>query len=157
MSEKTNINFLTADGLKFAHPLHHLQKSKEDLPLLAIDSFRHMYLFPNYEDMKIQGRVKTFLQDLYSGKLHREFHYGPDPAQEKKEEKASEEVKAGSEEGEVVDGSKDEAKHIPREKEEDKSVEESKKPKDKSTDPPESQFVHLGPSKQRYTIIRDEF
>ena len=107
MSEKTNINFLTADGLKFAHPLHHLQKSKEDLPLLAIDSFRHMYLFPNYEDMKIQGRVKTFLQDLYSGKLHREFHYGPDPAQEKKEEKASEEAKKESEEGEVVDESKD--------------------------------------------------
>ncbi len=25
---------------QFAHPLHHLGKSKEDLPLLAIDSFR---------------------------------------------------------------------------------------------------------------------
>ena len=157
LSEKTNINFLTADGLKFAHPLHHLQKSKADLPLLAIDSFRHMYLFPNYEDIKIPGRVKTFLQDLYSGKLHREFHYGPDHSEEKKEEKSSEQGKAGSEEGEVVEGTKDEAPHIPRETEEDKPVEEAKKPGDKSTDPPESQFVHLGPSKQRYTIIRDEF
>ena len=160
LSEKTNVNFLTADGLKFAHPLHHLQKSKDDLPLLAIDSFRHMYLFPSYEETKIPGRVKTFLQDLYSGKLHREFHYGPDPAAEKKEEKSSEEVKTGEEEGqvgEVVEGNKDEAKHIPREKEEDKPAEEPKKPKEKSTDPPESQFVHLGPSKQRYTIIRDEF
>ena len=34
------VTFLTADGLKFAHPLHHLGKSKEDLPLIAIDSFR---------------------------------------------------------------------------------------------------------------------
>ena len=47
-----------ADGIKFAHPLHHLGKSKEDLPLIAIDSFRHMYLFPKYEDMHIQGRLK---------------------------------------------------------------------------------------------------
>lgn len=23
--------------------------------------------------------MKNFLNDLYSGKLHREFHYGPDP------------------------------------------------------------------------------
>ena len=48
-----NVNFLVADGLKFAHPLHHLGKSKEDLPLIAIDSFRHMYLFKKYEDSRI--------------------------------------------------------------------------------------------------------
>ena len=58
------LNFVTADGVKFAHPLHHLGKTKkvsnwqhgdhapnsspQDLPVLAIDSFRHMYLFPNY-------------------------------------------------------------------------------------------------------------
>ncbi len=48
-----NVNFLIADGIKFAHPLHHLGKSKEDLPLIAIDSFRHMYLFPKYEDMEV--------------------------------------------------------------------------------------------------------
>ena len=41
-----NMNFLTADGLKFSHPLHHLGKSASDLPVLAIDSFRHMYIFP---------------------------------------------------------------------------------------------------------------
>lgn len=40
-----NVNFLTADGLKFSHPLHHLGKTSNDLPVLAIDSFRHMYLF----------------------------------------------------------------------------------------------------------------
>ena len=32
-----NVNFLIADGVKFAHPLHHLGKSKSDLPLIAID------------------------------------------------------------------------------------------------------------------------
>ena len=73
-----NVNFLVADGIVFAHPLHHLGKSKEDLPLIAIDSFRHMYLFPDYKDMNVAGKLKQFLQDLYSGKLHREFHYGPD-------------------------------------------------------------------------------
>ena len=158
LSEKSNVNFLTADGLKFAHPLHHLGKSKEDLPLLAIDSFRHMYLFSKFEDIRIPGKVKTFLQDLYSGKLHREFHYGPDPQQEKKEEKKEEEKEKEKEDEKKSDEAKeDEAKHIPRETGGEKVEEAEKKPKEKSTDPPESQFVHLGPSKQRYTILRDEF
>lgn len=66
-----NINFLVADGDRFAHPLHHLGKSQSDLPLIAIDSFRHMYLFPNFKDMYTPGKLKQYLQDLYSGKLHR--------------------------------------------------------------------------------------
>ncbi|KAJ8676476.1 hypothetical protein QAD02_012263 [Eretmocerus hayati] len=78
IGEKQNINFLTADGEKFAHPLHHLGKRKSDLPLIAIDSFRHMYLFPKFSDIHIPGKLQAFLKDLYSGKLHREFHYGPD-------------------------------------------------------------------------------
>lgn len=78
MSEKQNINFLTADGKRFAHPLHHLGKSQSDLPLIAIDSFRHMYLFDDVKDMYVPGKLKEFLDDLYSGKLHREYHYGPD-------------------------------------------------------------------------------
>jgi len=155
MSEKANVNFLTADGIQFAHPLHHLGKGKDDLPLIAIDSFRHMYLFPKYEDMKIPGKVKTFLQDLYSGKLHREFHYGPDPEEEQKdteEEKSDEdEVKPDD----TSEDSKDDGKHIPRT--DDEQPEKTSKKPVKSTDPPESQFVHLGPSKNRYTILRDEF
>lgn len=50
-TESSTINFLIADGAKFAHPLHHLGKSQSDLPLIAIDSFRHMYLFPNFKDL----------------------------------------------------------------------------------------------------------
>ena len=49
---------MIADGEKFAHPLHHLGKSKDDLPLIAVDSFRHMYLFPKYEDMAVPGKLK---------------------------------------------------------------------------------------------------
>jgi endoplasmic reticulum resident protein 44 len=79
-SEASSVNFLVADGVKFAHPLHHLGKSQKDLPLIAIDSFRHMYLFPRFGDISIPGRLKQFVQDLHSGKLHREFHFGPDPS-----------------------------------------------------------------------------
>ena len=158
VSEKSSVNFLVADGLKFAHPLSHLGKTKDDLPLIAVDSFRHMYLFPKYEDSKIPGRMKNFLQSLYSGKLHREFHYGPDKEEEKKEEEKKENEKVedkaaqNSDDGEKKEG---EANHIPRD---DKPTEDtSKKPVKKSTGPPESQFAHLGPSKNRYTILRDEF
>ncbi|KAF7272095.1 endoplasmic reticulum protein 44 [Rhynchophorus ferrugineus] len=111
LSEKQSINFLTADGQKFAHPLHHLGKSEQDLPLIAIDSFRHMYLFRNYQDIETPGKLKQFIQDLYSGKLHREFHYGPDT-----------------------------------------DSETEKQP----TKPPESTFKKLAPSKNRYTLLRDE-
>lgn len=112
-----NINFLTADGKRFAHPLHHLGKSQSDLPLIAIDSFRHMYLFPKFEDMYKPGQLKKFVEDLHSGKLHREFHYGP----EKTDDSSENEVKT-----------------------------------EKSTQPPESTFKKLAPSKNRYTLLRDE-
>ncbi|XP_045127399.1 endoplasmic reticulum resident protein 44-like [Portunus trituberculatus] len=129
--QKQNINFLTADGIQFAHPLHHLGKSKKDLPLIAIDSFRHMYLFPDYKDAYIEGKLKAFLQDLYSGKLHREFHYGPDP------ETTSEAAKQDENE-------------IP-------SPTEAIKKREKPTTPPESTFKKLAPSKNRYTLLeRDE-
>lgn len=49
-TETATVNFLTADGVKFAHPLHHLGKGQKDLPLIAIDSFRHMYLFPDFKE-----------------------------------------------------------------------------------------------------------
>ncbi|KAL4714122.1 hypothetical protein ACJJTC_008476 [Scirpophaga incertulas] len=113
ISEKQNINFLTADGVRFEHPLHHLGKSISDLPLIAIDSFRHMYLFPDYKQMDEPRKLYQFLQDLYSGKLHREFHYGPDTSNN-----VASDVKV--------------------------------------TTPPESTFKKLAPSKNRYTLLRDE-
>ncbi|KAI6241296.1 Thioredoxin [Aphelenchoides fujianensis] len=77
---KTSVNFLMADGKKFAHPLMHLGKTEKDLPVICIDSFRHMYLFPNYADLSVPGKLRQFILDLNSGKLHREFHHGPDPS-----------------------------------------------------------------------------
>jgi len=148
LGEKQSINFLTADGVKFAHPLHHLGKSKDDLPLLAIDSFRHMYLFPKYEDIHTPGKVKTFLQDLYSGKLHREFHYGPDPATEDTEEETDKDATQDTDDTEEKTG------HIPRTDDREEKV--RRPAHGKSTDPPESTFKHLGPSPNRYTF-KDEF
>ncbi|GFY45022.1 endoplasmic reticulum resident protein 44 [Trichonephila inaurata madagascariensis] len=110
LDDRTLVNFLIADGVKFAHPLHHLGKAQSDLPLIAIDSFRHMYLFPNFNDIHIPGKLKEFVLDLFSGKLHREFHYGPDPVTNN-----------------VI-----------------------------STNPPESTFRKLAPSRNRYTLLRDE-
>jgi len=80
LRDETNaIHFLTANGKTFEHPLHHLSKSINDLPLIVIDSFRHMYTFPKFNDIHQPGRLKQFIRDLHSGKLHREYHFGPDP------------------------------------------------------------------------------
>ncbi|XP_069476705.1 endoplasmic reticulum resident protein 44 [Ambystoma mexicanum] len=79
IGEKGTINFLHADCDKFRHPLLHIQKTPDDCPVIAIDSFRHMYVFPEFSDLSIPGKLKQFVLDLHSGKLHREFHHGPDP------------------------------------------------------------------------------
>lgn len=80
--ERFRINFLFADGKLFSHPLYHLGKSIKDLPLVAIDSFQHMYLLPKFEEINKPGRLQRFINDLYSGKLHHEFHHGPSPTEE---------------------------------------------------------------------------
>ncbi|XP_064409286.1 endoplasmic reticulum resident protein 44 isoform X1 [Latimeria chalumnae] len=79
IGEKGTINFLHADCDKFRHPLLHIQKSPADCPVIAIDSFRHMYVFSDFNDLSIPGKLRQFVLDLHSGKLHREFHHGPDP------------------------------------------------------------------------------
>ncbi|XP_064598270.1 endoplasmic reticulum resident protein 44-like [Liolophura sinensis] len=138
LPEKANINFLTADGLKFTHPLHHLGKSPKDLPILAIDSFRHMYIFPGdiRQDMGKPGVLKQFIADLHSGKLHREFHHGPDPT-EPPADQGQDSQPTG---------------HIPHDKSDGSADVKPKQP----TSPPESTFRKLAPSRNRYTILRDE-
>ncbi|XP_077125606.1 endoplasmic reticulum resident protein 44 isoform X4 [Ranitomeya variabilis] len=79
ITEKGSLNFLHADCDKFRHPLLHIQKTPADCPVIAIDSFRHMYVFSDFKDLSIPGKLKQFVLDLHSGKLHREFHHGPDP------------------------------------------------------------------------------
>uniref|UniRef100_A0A7E4V3C4 Thioredoxin domain-containing protein n=1 Tax=Panagrellus redivivus TaxID=6233 RepID=A0A7E4V3C4_PANRE len=72
--QKAAVNALLADGHKFAHPLRHLGKTAKDLPVLAIDSFQHMFLFPNMAELDQVGKLRQFVLDLHSGKLHKEFH-----------------------------------------------------------------------------------
>ena len=95
-----------------------------------------------------------FLQDLYSGKLHREFHYGPDKVTSEEPNKSQddakqEEMKLRESVNEINDPGQDKGR-VKRE-----NVGDPKKPK-KATPPP-SQFQHLGPSKNRYTLLHDEF
>lgn len=130
MDQRDTINCVTADGLKFAHPLQHLQKTRDDLPLLAIDSFRHMFVFPSLNDMHIPGKLKQFVQDLHSGKLHREFHNGPEHAGDHHGHQAPQEHHQGGGGG-GHDGIPDV--------------------------PPDSTFKKLQPAKSRYSFAeRDE-
>jgi len=84
------------------------------------------------------GLLKQFVSDLASGKLHREFHYGPDkvtqpPAQIQQGEPQAQggNVKRDSAPAPQAGG---------------------KEP----TDPPESVFKQLKPSHNRYTVLKDE-
>jgi len=132
VSFKTAVNFLVADCETFSHPLHHLGKSVKDCPLVAIDSFRHMYMFPDFAQIGEPNKLKQFLLDLQSGKLHREFHHGPDPNENKQIESKTPGQKSSTEE---------------------KTLE----PESESTTPPESVFKKLKPSEHRYTLRdRDE-
>ena len=87
---------------------------------MSVSSFRHMYLFPDAKQMDVPGKVKSFIANLISGKLHREYHYGPDPTDDTQTQ-------------EVVGG-------------------DNQPP----TNPPESTFKKLAPSRDRYTLLRDE-
>lgn len=83
-TQRDKLTILHADCDQFAHPLWHLGKSTNSCPIIAIDSFKHMYTFNNYDDIHTEGKLLQFCEDLHSGKLHREFHNGPDkvePAQ----------------------------------------------------------------------------
>ena len=51
---------------------------KQTLVIIPIP-LMHTPLFADYSQAFVPGKLKSFLADLYSGKLHREFHYGPDP------------------------------------------------------------------------------
>lgn len=68
------VNFILADGNKFSHPLQHVGKSKKDLPVLAADTFRHMYLFKNFKRIHRVETFHKFIDDVVSGRLHQELH-----------------------------------------------------------------------------------
>ncbi|CAJ0569991.1 unnamed protein product, partial [Mesorhabditis spiculigera] len=75
LGEDRTINPLLADAKVFSHPLHMLRKSEKDLPVLVIDSMEHVFLFDDPStSWDSPGRLKQFVDDLKSGKLHRDFH-----------------------------------------------------------------------------------
>lgn len=82
MHERHNVNFITADGSIFSSPLKHIGKTVDDMPVICLDSFRHMYLFKRFSDVDVPGKLRRFIEDLHSGRLHFEFHNPPaEPAE----------------------------------------------------------------------------
>ncbi|XP_064545310.1 endoplasmic reticulum resident protein 44 [Drosophila montana] len=75
MDELDNVIFLTADAKLFAHPVYHLNKTDADLPFIAIDSFVHMFVFPNYKDLHKPAKLKQFVRRLHTGELHWAHHF----------------------------------------------------------------------------------
>lgn len=123
-----------ADGKRFAHPLEHLDKSLDDLPVIAIDSFRHMYLFSEFNNIFKPGMLRKFVDDLYSGKLHREFHEEPDVLDSNillAEDDQPTEMSVALDNNRI-----------------DVVTTESS--------PPDSTFIKLAPSEKRYTLLRNE-
>lgn len=111
----------------------------DDLPVIAIDSFRHMYLFPDYNDIHTPGKLKQFVADLHSGKLHREFHYGPDPIEEISDNDEHEHEKSSTSSQPSDSSAKSDKNHVHDE-----------------SSPPDSTFIKLAPSDKRYTLVRNE-
>ncbi|CAF0821701.1 unnamed protein product, partial [Didymodactylos carnosus] len=144
MNERATINCLHADGQKFVHPLHHLGKSTSDLPLLTIDSFRHMFLFPNIKDLTVPGKLLEFVQNLHSGKLHQDFHNPPPPPTKEPGETTT--IRPLLEKHDDV-GSGD-TQHLPK----SPDISQTASPpsqqfiQQQKTNPPESVFIHLGPN-----------
>ncbi|KAL5105894.1 Endoplasmic reticulum resident protein 44 [Taenia crassiceps] len=118
---------LVANGEVFSHPLMHMGKTVNDLPMMAIDSFQHMFLYPGNLDeaLKDPKHINQFLADLASEKLHRQFHGFPEP-QNEAPQKSSPEDKV-------------------------RKLEGAKKPV-----PASSVFKLLTPSSNRYSLLRDE-
>ncbi|XGW29991.1 hypothetical protein V3C99_009200 [Haemonchus contortus] len=136
--QRASVNPLLADGHKFAHPLKHLGKTMKDLPVLAIDSFQHMYLFPDMSQLTVPGKLREFVMDLHSGKLHKDFHETLD---QKMIDLAKFKAENGITDEDLEDNREAEGGGMP-----------SAKPGD--TTPPPSVFKQLKPSEKRYSLLQ---
>ncbi|VDP42517.1 unnamed protein product [Schistosoma mattheei] len=139
---QSTINFVTANGITFSHPLAHLGKSKEDLPFICLDSFAHMYVYPGSVEMALSDpkHLDQFVEDLKSGKLHMEYHYG-----------------SGSETTTTSPKTEDDESVKVGDPTINLSMPCNTTQMILSTTPHVSVFQHLSPSRMRYTIIHDEF
>ena len=49
----------------------------------------------------VAGALLKFIGDLHSGKLHREYHYGPDEAEEQEEQQQQQQGDGQGDEGKI--------------------------------------------------------
>lgn len=64
LTDFTQFNFVTVDGLKFEHSVQHMGKTNADLPLIAIDSLKLMFPYQRFRDMYIPGHLRQFLENF---------------------------------------------------------------------------------------------
>uniref|UniRef100_A0A915BF27 Thioredoxin domain-containing protein n=2 Tax=Parascaris univalens TaxID=6257 RepID=A0A915BF27_PARUN len=131
--QKGAVNALLADAHKFAHPLKHLGKTENDLPVLAIDSFQHMFLFHDMNELDKPGKLREFVLDLHSGKLHKDFHATLD-------QKMADLQKLAEERPDIFNDS-DHVEVLPP-----TAIPDST--------PPPSVFKELKPSEKRYSLLK---
>lgn len=125
-------------------------KSESDLPLIAIDSFDHMYTFPNYQDILKPGQLKQFISQLLFGQLHNDSLKEVDLASDSDED--DELFKVENWQNDIANDNKDQP---------DANLKFSiyldyldEKTTKKTL--PQSKFKELLPSKLRYTFVKDE-
>ena len=106
------------------------QKTTYSVYMQLLIEFFYIHFFIN----SIPGKLKTFVQDLHSGKLHREFHHGPDPVTPESQTEPSQKPQPGV----VINNQQQQQQKV-------------KVP----TDPPESTFKKLKPSEHRYSFNRN--
>jgi len=174
--ERGVINFITADGTKFSHPLRHLGKTKADLPILAFDTFKHMYLFRRFNRISKPGKLEAFISDYHSGKLHQNFHHPSADEDDNDDEEAV--TEAPHVENHPDEATNDGDNKVDTLKEKLEVAEEQKRPdvpeELKTTDPPahvedhdehddpskpvpvKSVLKNLKPSQNRYSFRHDE-
>eukprot|EP00127_Corallochytrium_limacisporum_P004757 Clim_evm111s172 gene=Clim_evmTU111s172 len=134
---RSKFNYLYANGYVFSHPLMHLGRNVRDLPVIAIDSFKHMYEFGSLSKLEEDpSELTKFIGDFEDGSLHRKFHANQADMMNKLKNKGR-----GARKGKPQDAKGD------------------NKPNDDSgADPLASTFKDLGPAGNRYSfqVHRDE-
>merc|ERR1712176_1728284 len=158
--QRSKLTILHADCDQFAHPLWHLGKTVNNCPLIANDSFKHMYTFKDFKDIHKPGKLNQ-IADNSNNNNNKNNDNSEDinkPAIDPKniavETKTKIEV-VKQEPGQ--DPNKAPVKVVEEKvlvnKEDGKVIASTKQPnKDEAKAPPESQFVKLKPSGLKYSI-----
>lgn len=73
-----NLTYVTADDLFYENIFHHhLQLTSDDLPVLRLDDFKHIYRLPSLISLaENPATLVAILEDYLSGKLHVNYHDG---------------------------------------------------------------------------------